>query len=180
MAKLKTRTNQPVEDTEGLLNHLSQNGNTTEIDGNLKVNGVFSSSILDLNDLSSFFDLENVVTGQYVRGESGVIIYGGKEKLLNAIYGGTYQKATSLINKLSENYPKLRDGDYLVFINYYSPSNTLSEIPNASSRIDGYPFLQISFIGIVSYDVSIEPNEGLTLAFYKDVNDDLYFTRDEL
>ena len=39
MAKLKTRTNQPVEDTEGLLNHLSQNGNITEIGGNVEING---------------------------------------------------------------------------------------------------------------------------------------------
>lgn len=45
MAKLKTKTNQPVVDSEGLLDHIAQEGNTTqiggnlEVDGNLKVNG---------------------------------------------------------------------------------------------------------------------------------------------
>lgn len=39
MAKLKTRTNQPVNDSEGLLDHVAQKGNTTEVGGNLEVDG---------------------------------------------------------------------------------------------------------------------------------------------
>lgn len=39
MAKLKTRTNQPVVDSEGLLEHLAQDGTTTEVGGNLEVDG---------------------------------------------------------------------------------------------------------------------------------------------
>lgn len=44
MAKLKTRTNQPVNDSEGLLDHLAQNGNTTEIGGNLEVDGQITAN----------------------------------------------------------------------------------------------------------------------------------------
>lgn len=39
MAKLKTRTNQPVIDEEGLLDYIAQDGNTTQIGGNLEVDG---------------------------------------------------------------------------------------------------------------------------------------------
>lgn len=39
MAKLKTRTNQPVYDEEGLLDHIAQEGNTTQVGGNLYVDG---------------------------------------------------------------------------------------------------------------------------------------------
>ena len=56
MAKLKTRTNQPVEDTEGLLNHLSQNGNTTEIGGNVNVDGNFTANSI----------IENMIGYSYI------------------------------------------------------------------------------------------------------------------
>ena len=46
MAKLKTKSNQPVVDEEGLLDHIAQDGNTTQIGGDLEVDG----TILNLLD----------------------------------------------------------------------------------------------------------------------------------
>lgn len=67
MAKLKTRTNQPVVDSEGLLEHIAQNGNTTEIGGNLEVDG---DLVVNGNDTKIGGDLE--VDGDLVVNGTGV------------------------------------------------------------------------------------------------------------
>lgn len=56
MAKLKTRTNQPVYDEEGLLEHIAQEGNTTQVGGNLEVDGY-----LKVGDEEVITDIQAVV-----------------------------------------------------------------------------------------------------------------------
>lgn len=60
MAKLKTRTNQPVIDEEGLLDYIAQDGSTTQIGGNLEVDGGINSQPVS----TSIFALE-YISGDY-------------------------------------------------------------------------------------------------------------------
>lgn len=71
MTKLKTRTNQPVSDSDGLLDHLSQNGNTTKIGGNLDVNGSIKlQPYKETFELGTDFTYNNS-TGEYHFTSSG-------------------------------------------------------------------------------------------------------------
>ena len=97
MAKLKTRTNQPVEDTDGLLNHLSQNGNTTEIDGTLNATKVTGNEIIENMNGYSFSSVTKTnVTLQIIY--AGVVKNGNK---LTTVIFGKFTRTGEVANNFS-------------------------------------------------------------------------------
>lgn len=85
MAKLKTRTNQPVVDSEGLLDHIAQEGRVTQIGGDLEVDGEI---LFDLEGMHDFLSLLNA-TDVYPDLDFGT--------WYTTPY--TYQQVLSIINK---------------------------------------------------------------------------------
>ena len=107
MAKLKTRTNQPVVDGEGLFEHLAQDGNVTQVGGDLEVDGGINAQPQNASILGS------LTVGQWV-----VSPY-NREQIIdiikkNRVNGFTYSNDTLIgqVTLLNEN---AIEGDEVVF-----------------------------------------------------------------
>lgn len=107
MAKLKTRTNQPVQDSEGLLDHLSQNGNITEIDGILNATKVTGDEIAEKMNGYSFINGTNPLETPYVsivkNGNKITLVITGyfkKTATTNTILIGSFTMPTTIASKI--------------------------------------------------------------------------------
>ena len=174
MTKLKTRTNQPVEDTEGLLNHLSQNGNTTEIDGDLKVNGN------TFNDLTNFLDLEpyvqsnndNTKTNKYWNGLE-------VRRVVKGTFDMTQLKYNDFMLIMQKNNKYKCNSYNFIGIKYFDEYGVIAE--ELETYIGG-PFLilECSYIkelgsgGTINYDIFTQ------IVFLKDNEGNVYFTYSEM
>ena len=169
MTKLKTRTNQPVEDTEGLLNHLSQNGNTTEIDGDLKVNGS------TYNNLNDFLDLNT-----YVMMEEGTPTNKNYESLPVFILkntDGSHMNYNEFIQIMQQNTKYVCNGYYFMYISWFDEYATVSE---KVDNFSGLPTLVLTTYCITQDSNPIDYDAKCTLLFLRDENNHMYYAFAEI